>query len=89
MQPHWPREWPYESGAAIDNLDRAEKLGLLASADDWLTARKLRNRMVYEYVRDAAELAEALNEGHAMVPLLLAFAAKVAEYCEQRGLRAG
>ncbi|TDP63356.1 hypothetical protein [Roseateles toxinivorans] len=62
---------------------------MLASADDWLTARKLRNRMVHEYVRDAAELAEALNEGHAMVPLLLAFAAKVAAYCEQRGLPTG
>ena len=44
-------------GAAIDNLDRAEKLGLLNSADEWLASRKLRNRMVHEYVRDATELA--------------------------------
>ena len=48
-------------GAAIDNLDRAEKLGLLDSADDWLASRKLRNqmvRMVHEYVRDAAPLRQ-------------------------------
>ena len=49
-------------GAAVDNLDRAEKLGLLSSSDAWLASRKLRNRMVHEYVRDAAVLAEALNE---------------------------
>jgi hypothetical protein len=55
-------------GPAIDNLDRAEKLGLLNSADEWLASRKLRNRMVHQCVRDAAELAEALNQGHALVP---------------------
>jgi hypothetical protein len=75
-------------GPAIDNLDRAEKLGLLASADNWLAARRLRNRMVHEYVRDTAELAEALNEGHKLVPLLCGFAQTVAQYCQRRGLTA-
>lgn len=74
-------------GPAIDNLDRAEKLGLLGSADEWLAARKLRNRMVHEYVRDAARLAEALNEGHRLVPLLTSFARKVNEFCAARGLK--
>ena len=45
--------------------------------------------MEHEYVRDATELAEALNEGHAMVPLLLDFATKVTAHCGQRGLQAG
>jgi len=27
--------------AAIDNLDRAERLGLLKSANEWMTLRKL------------------------------------------------
>ena len=44
-------------GVAIDNLDRAEKLGLLRPADAWVDTRKLRSRMVHEYVRDPAELA--------------------------------
>lgn len=35
-------------GAAIDNLDRGERLGLLPSADQWIAARRLRNRMVHE-----------------------------------------
>ena len=73
-------------GAAIDNLDRAEKLGLLRSADDWLTARKLRNRMVHEYVRDSAELAEALNEGHALVPLPTDFGEAVTRFGQKRGM---
>ena len=36
----------------IDNLDRAERLDLIKSTDDWLTMRKLRNQMVHEYVED-------------------------------------
>ncbi len=75
-------------GPAIDNLDRAEKLGLLNSADEWLAARKLRNRMVHEYVRDAAELAEALNQGHALVPLLVKLARAISADCRRRGLLA-
>lgn len=35
--------------AVIDNLDRAERLGLIESADQWMTLRKLRNQMVHEY----------------------------------------
>lgn len=75
-------------GAAIDNLDRAEKLGLLNSADDWLASRKLRNRMVHEYVRDAAALAEALNQGHALVPMLVSLGRAIAQDCRRRGLLA-
>ncbi len=73
-------------GPAIDNLDRAEKLGLLRSADDWVAARKLRNRMVHEYVRNPAELAEALNEGHGLVSLLSDFAAAVVQFGQVRGM---
>ena len=59
---------------------------LLRSADDWLTARKLRNRMVHEYVRDSAELAEALNEGHALVPLPTDFGEAVTRFGQKRGM---
>lgn len=58
-------------GAALDNLDRAERLGWLPSADDWMAARLLRNRMVHEYVEDPELLASALRAGHDMVPLLI------------------
>lgn len=35
---------------AMENLDRGEKLGWIESSDAWLAVRRLRNRMVHEYV---------------------------------------
>jgi hypothetical protein len=57
-----------ETSAAIDNLDLAERLGLIGSADEWMTMRKLGNRMVHEYVEDPAILASAPQSGHVFVP---------------------
>jgi hypothetical protein len=62
-------------GAVMENLDRAEKLGWLASADTWIEIRKLRNQMVHEYIEDAAILISALQSGHAYVPVLISAAA--------------
>jgi len=50
-------------GAAIGNLDRAEKPGLIPSSNDWLAMRKLPNKMVHEYIEDSATLADALQSG--------------------------
>ena len=61
-------------GPVIDNLNRAEHWGWLISTDDWLQLRQLRNRMIHEYVKDPAVLRDALNAGHAAVPMLLAVA---------------
>lgn len=58
-------------GATLDNLNRMEKLGLLASVNDWLEARNLRNRLVHEYMRDEEEFAGALNRAAELVPLLV------------------
>lgn len=71
-------------GSALDNLDRAERLGLLVSVDRWLEARRLRNRMVHEYVRDPGELAAALNAGHGYVSLLVGAAGAVRTFVDQR-----
>ena len=58
-------------GPALDNLNKAERFGWLASVDEWLVVRKLRNRMIHEYVKDPAELAQALQAAHDYVPLLV------------------
>jgi len=58
-------------GAAIENLDRAERLGWLESTDAWLEMRKLRNQMVHEYIEDLVILASALRAGHEFVPTLV------------------
>lgn len=57
-------------GPAIDNLARAERLGWIESATDWLRWRQLRNFMIHEYVDDARQLAEALTKGHEAVDAL-------------------
>lgn len=59
-------------GSALDNLNRAEKLGLLASVVDWLDVRNLRNKLAHEYMVDAEEFAIALNQAHVVVSLLVA-----------------
>ena len=71
--------------SAIDNLDRAERLGLLKSVDEWMTMRNLRNQMVHEYVEDPVVLASALQTGHAFVPTLIATADKMSAEIERRG----
>lgn len=73
------------TGAVIDNLDRAEKLQWIPSADAWLTMRRLRNQMVHEYIEDAATLADALQAGHEYVPTLSAVMEKIVADMRARG----
>lgn len=54
----------------VEMLDRAERLGLIESADEFLAARKLRNRLVHEDVEDRNELAANLRAAHAFLPQL-------------------
>lgn len=55
----------------IDMLDRAERLGLIASSEQWMQLRRLRNQMIHEYVEDPKVLADALDAAHAAVPTLI------------------
>lgn len=71
--------------AMIDNLDKAERLGLVNSADDWLAMRKLRNQMVHEYVEDPEILASALQSGHVFVATLVAAADRMLGEIQARG----
>lgn len=63
-------------GPAVENLDRAEKLGWLDSVDAWLEMRKLRNQMVHEYIEDLLILSSALRAGHKFVPTLVETASR-------------
>ncbi len=75
-----------KTAAAIDNLDRAERLWLINSADEWMTMRNLRNQMIHEYVEDPVVLTSALQSGHAFVPALITAANKMITEIERRGL---
>lgn len=68
--PAWLRAMEEGPGAVLENLDRAEKLGLLSSADEWLAVRKLRNLMVHEYIDHPETLHMALHAAHAHVTML-------------------
>lgn len=73
----------------LDNLDLAARLGLLAAtSDDWIAARSLRNRMVHEYIRVPEVLAQAVNEAHAAIPMLVSFVQACTAYASARGLTA-
>lgn len=85
LLPHLLAALGEKAGAALDNLDRAERLGWIESADQWLSVRQLRNQMVHEYIEDMAILASALQAGHAFVPTLLAVADTVTAEVARRG----
>lgn len=71
--------------AVIDNLDRAERIGLIHSADEWMAMRQLRNLMVHEYVEDLTVLVSALESGHQFVATLVAATHKMNAEIERRG----
>ena len=71
-------------GSTLDNLDRAERLGLLDSVEAWVEARNLRNRLVHEYVRDPAEFAAALERARALAPMLLETADRLRSHARDR-----
>lgn len=72
-------------GAAVDNLDRAERLGWMDSVDEWMSTRRLRNQMIHEYIEDPLILADALQLAHERVPMLLATSASVLAEVDRRG----
>lgn len=57
-------------GSALDNFNRAERLELLESVEDWLTARELRNRLVHEYMIDPEKFAQDIRAAGKFVPML-------------------
>ena len=69
-------------GSVIDNLNRMEKLRLLGDVRAWLLARKLRNKLVHEYVEDPAEFAEALNQAKEFAGMMIETAKSMRQYAE-------
>jgi len=53
LLPRWLQALAETPGSQIETLNRAERLGVLASTEQWLEARKLRNHWVHEYMDDA------------------------------------
>ena len=86
LLPLWLRALGEKTGAVVDNLDRSEKLGVLASADQWLNIRQIRNQMIHEYIESAEVLADALNTAHDYEETLIAFANAMLADLQRRGI---
>jgi hypothetical protein len=71
--------------AHIDNLDRAERLGLIPSTDQWMEMRRLRTQMIHEYVEDPVVLANALDAASRHVPVLTGVAERMRAEIAERG----
>ena len=56
------------TGIVIDNLNRAERLGIVSDAQSWVDMRRLRNQLVHEYVGDLTEMVEALARARRLLP---------------------
>lgn len=84
LLPAWLEALNERVGAAIDNLNKAEKLGVLTSVDDWLMVRGLRNQMVHEYIESPETLTDALNQANNHVALIVSCANAIIKDCQQR-----
>lgn len=65
--------------ALLINLEKAEKYGWLASSEQWIALRQLRNQMIHEYIEDTQTLFDALTTAHSNKAVLEHFADKLGE----------
>ena len=86
LLPLWRQAVGENPGTMTDNLDRAERLGLLASADLWLTLRQLRNQMVHDYIEDPVILASALQSAHDNLHVITDAASELLNDLRRRGI---
>lgn len=84
LLPTWLNAVGETTGTAIDNLDKAEKLGFLSSADDWMMIRQIRNQMVHEYIEAPEVLASALQTAHQYQQTLIDFATALKHDMQKR-----
>lgn len=72
------------TGTALDNLNLAHRLGFVTDPDAWLAMRRLRSRLVHEYVEDTAELCAALVKARELAGELTASYRGILNYASSR-----
>lgn len=73
-----------EGGTLLDVLNRAEKRGLVTSADQFRELRELRNEIAHEYALDDLRTLFASVLEH--TPALLDILGRIREYCQKKYL---
>ncbi|MCK4840950.1 MAG: hypothetical protein KAT04_03595 [Methylococcales bacterium] len=71
LLPLWLKIQGEKTGSTIDNLDKAEKLGILSSVETWMMLRQLRNQLVHEYIEDLTVLVNAMQTANAQSHLFV------------------
>ena len=71
LLPRWLTALAERPASLIENLQRAERLGVIDSAEQWLATRALRNRLVHEYMSDPEAFARALIMAQAQCAMLV------------------
>ena len=84
LLPHCLAAVGEKTGSALDNLNRADRLGLLSNTDQWLAMRRLRNRLVHEYVEDKADLVAILNLARGMADELLTAGQTIRKFAQTK-----
>ncbi len=74
LLPAWLGAMGEKTSVLLVNLDKAEKLSLLASADTWVMLRQLRNQMVHEYIEQPEILFNAIQVAYEHLDFVKDFA---------------
>ncbi len=86
LLPVWLKAIGEKTSAVIDNLTKAEKLGVIESSERWMEVRALRNKIVHEYIKDFRILADALQSAHEQVEFIQQCAENIIKDINQRKL---
>ena len=84
LLPAWLDILSEKTNVTIDNLDKAEKIGVLPSVDLWLELRQLRNQMIHEYIEDLTLLADALQTANKHLEFIVDVADSIIEDFDKR-----
>ncbi len=74
-----------KQASLIDNLDTAERLEWITSANEWQAIRQLRNQMVHDYIEDLEILVSAIQTAQGFVATLTSTSKKLENELQKRG----
>ncbi|MEY8210840.1 MAG: hypothetical protein RPT00_01140 [Gammaproteobacteria bacterium] len=86
LLPTWLDVLEEKATVAIDNLDKAEKIGVLPSVELWLELRQLRNQMIHEYIEDLDILVDALQAAYKNIEFIVGVANAINMDLDNRGV---
>ncbi len=75
-----------DSMSFLDTVDKLEKMGIIEDSKEWLTIRKLRNKLTHEYPEELEEVKEELKLAMEKTDILIKTFQKIKAYLEARGL---